>query len=126
MTPLQQAERALEQFKWYVDRYGDSRKDQCYVDGADAALAALRAYRESQPGTWRGIESAPRDPQKEERILAFNSADKKQYVIWATYEGWTDGELDDDGGYSCWGFSSDFLTHWMPLPPPPAQEGGAA
>lgn len=90
------------------------------------AMSLIRAYRESQPGLWRPIADAPRDPQKEERILAFNRANKKQYVIWATYEGWTDGELDDDGEYSCWGFRGDFITHWMPLPPPPAQEGGTA
>jgi hypothetical protein len=33
---------ALENYAWYVDRYGDSRKDAAYLEEANSALNAIK------------------------------------------------------------------------------------
>ncbi len=67
---------------------------------------------------WQPIESAPKDGT---RVLGF--VGRWVIVRWAvrfsehygdTSGGWYDGEIDGRA----------FPTHWMPLPAPPAEQGG--
>lgn len=89
---------------------------------ANSAAAAIRAYRESQPGPWRGIESAPKDGTK---ILAINN--RCNQCVCLFMEGKWHSMFSSGPSSFINGGCGSVLTHWMPLaPPPPAQEGGAA
>lgn len=41
---LLQAKHIIEQHIWYVDRYGDSRKDKPYIDEAEVVLDKINAW----------------------------------------------------------------------------------
>jgi hypothetical protein len=65
--------------------------------------------------TWQPISSAPKD----EKVLVCGSGEDPDYVGWAILMS------DDDYWHEEDGFSldsSDFPTHWMPLPSVPTKE----
>ena len=101
---------------WEYTTVNDQRKAQAV---ADAVIQAYEARR------WKPMESASRKPDEKDLILAYNKSSKRCHVVWPTYEGWTDGEIDEDGCYCCWSFESGHLTHWTPIPAPPKEASDA-
>ena len=61
---------------------------------------------------WQPIATAPKDGT---RFLAWEAGTQRSAIIWRRSAGW-----DTDAFY----MDPVAFTHWMPLPPPPAQEGG--
>ena len=74
---------------------------------------------------WQPIETAPRDAE----FLAYDSRTKKQSVAYLSVHKMKGGEwvrvyptqMDGEFGpaYEDFGFNSEDVTHWMPLPEPP-------
>lgn len=99
-------------------------RERDYLDLQSALSAsALRAYRESQPGPWQGIESAPKDDNQVDlwtdngRFTDCWWCDERQ-----DWMHWWINDFDRMGPVRL----GEHVTHWMPKVPPPAQEGGAA
>ena len=81
--------------------------------------ADLAACIEPAPSGWRPIETAPKGGA---RFLAYEAeAEPQHYECWR-HEGYGEGQWWTD-----WADSEPDPSHWMPLPPPPAdttpQEG---
>lgn len=107
---------------------------QCRTDGGAINLGRVRmllserqAAQPAAPG-WESIETAPMDGTK---ILAsglnYGRPDEGRHIVAAM---WINGGWwGDDGGSVDEGQGLEtkllYLTHWMPLPPPPAATQGA-
>jgi hypothetical protein len=66
--------------------------------------------RMTEEGPWQPIETAPKDEGIYLVWMPLRSLDPYSCQWWDEREG---------------GFSNDFgITHWMPLPAPPAPDGG--
>lgn len=82
---------------------------------------------------WQPIETVPRDGTE---FLAYDSRTKKQAVCKATVVAMKEGEwvrtypTQMDGEYGPmedeFGYNNEDVTHWMPLPEPPASNGATA
>jgi hypothetical protein len=87
----------------------------------DWEVAVSAAIAEYEARRWKPWETVPRELGDDKLFLAYNIGNKRPYIIWLTYEGWTDGEVDEDGAYTCWPFDTRFFTHWAALPAPPKE-----
>jgi hypothetical protein len=90
----------------------------------EAAMVLIGAYREHLRMQWQPMETAPRDGS---RILAygklgFETDNGIGTVCWCTvYSEWQ----CDPNEASEYSTEACELTHWMPLPKPPAQNENA-
>ena len=87
------------------------------------AAAIVAAHEERR---WQAWDTVPQEVGDDKRLLAYNIGDKKTYIIWRTCDGWTDGEVDDDGCYAVWPLDTRVFSRWSPIPAPPQEvERGA-
>lgn len=126
---LRQAEQALdEQHCWISDGTGRSpasRGAKCETSGdvVNLVTAALTSIRQAIEGAgWRGMDSAPKDGMHVD--------------VWTSNGRFTDCWFcDKRNEWMHWWFTEwgdmgacrlgEHVSHWMPLPPPPQEKGGA-
>ncbi len=104
------------------------------MGSARADLSRASSSPSQHSAGWRDISTAPRD---ETEILVFFQPIRGRLsgvhqVAWINQNGTTTPEegiwcVDDNkhGPYAMRGYLDGDDTHWMPLPPPPGQEGSA-
>jgi hypothetical protein len=102
-----EVEERRKNFEIMCDRLIATEADNVQIRNRIAELTART--------TWQPISSAPKD----EKVLVCGSGEDPDYVGWAILMS------DDDYWHEEDGFSldsSDFPTHWMPLPSVPTKE----
>lgn len=67
---------------------------------------------------WQPIETAPKDGSE---VLIYGDLGGRVKVCWWNGAHWQ-WEYDNDVTYGQ-AIQSEYATHWMPLPAPPAEEG---
>ncbi len=87
------------------------------VEACSEACAKAPRFAQLWSVRWQPISTAPRDG-REILIWVPESEFEPGY---ATSARWGGAHWEDNAGLPLW---VDNPTHWMPLPPPPTQEGG--